>query len=597
MRPSRRLVVAVALGMVMSLPLPALGDHGETDIISPDGTQDTDRWGERTDVAHLTDDDGDSVIGDTHDKRDLVVAVFNHDTPNHTDVGRAYALDGGTLAGDPNDDADSPTELFQMDIPSGDAQDGAQFGFFVAVPGDVTGSGEDDIVAGAPGLDVGKAWLFDGADGSLVRELENPDGQSGQRFGARIGVAGDQDGDGHNDLVIGAPDTDVDVDDDGTKETDVGRAYVVSPKDGDNDGLGDHLFTIEHPDGQAGADFGKHVQGVGDLGSMTAAGDPPDDPEASEDGKTDLFINAFQHKVDGFERGRSYVISAGDDFDDDDVLDEQELLTRIDNPEPQPHANSDPDQGPAWFGIQEVKPLAPGDVTGKDEDGNDVGEPDGTPDLFGGAFRQDVWDNSHQDGGDSCDDPNHSKCNENQGKAWVFDGARSIEEQDVAASDSGHGVAAYQLNDPNKDSAGGSFGWGGDITQFNGGGSGINDLYIGQIPHPHGDDPPGGNGGTYVFDGQDAEFSARDNESDGVNNAEDADDLHHLELPDACQQEQETGNRQPALGWSSSVLEDVDGDDKPDYAAGAPWTDIDGTQDAGIVMFFGSDSSQDIDDC
>lgn len=533
------IALLAATAMLFAQPVLAVSFHA-TDIISPDPLQTDGRWAERAEPADLTALD---------DVDDLVVGVFNHDVDVDGDgnkednVGRVYALDGSTLPGDPDvDDSDEPDVLDRVDVPdSVEKKAGASFGFYVSVIGDVTGDSADDFVVGAPGdfgddTVVGQAWLFDGSDRSVVRELENPDPQDGQRFGARIGRAGDVNDDGTPDIIVGAPTTDVDG------KSNVGQAYIISPKDEEHDdGLADHLQTLDSPNGQEGAQFGKSVQGVGDV-------DQNDNP--------DVLVNAFLQDYDNkTNSGSSYL------FDVDGSADT--FLGRIDNPEP---------QDGAFFGIQEVEPNAPGDVDG-----------DTVPDLYGAAFRQDV-----DADGNSCD-PAETGCFENRGKAWVFDGQDTLTE-----SDTRNGVPLYQLNVPDSpdDGHGASFGWSLSNTNFDG--SAPEDLYVGQIPHPHEDaDPMGGIGGTYVFDGTDQDTGSE---------SEDAAVLKKLELPQACRQTAEDNNRPPGLGWTNATLDDIDGDGQNDYVAGAPMTDIpdkNGTKNAGVMIFFGSadSSKKDVDDC
>jgi hypothetical protein len=91
--------------------------------------------------------------------------------------------------------------------PTGEAASD-QFGVSVATAGDVNGDGYADVVVGAPGESAftGKAYLFLGeagglaADSSWIAVGEAED----DNFGASVATAGDVNGDGYSDVVVGA---------------------------------------------------------------------------------------------------------------------------------------------------------------------------------------------------------------------------------------------------------------------------------------------------------------------------------------------------------------------------------------------------------
>lgn len=108
--------------------------------------------------------------------------------------------------------------------------------------GDVDGDGAGDVVAGAPGS--GKAYVYSGRDGRLLFTLSGDAPNEG--FGRSAAGAGDVNGDGRADVIVGAPGAN-------TKGQGAGRVYVFSGKDGSR------LFTL---DGEAAGDaFGSIVAG------------------------------------------------------------------------------------------------------------------------------------------------------------------------------------------------------------------------------------------------------------------------------------------------------------------------------------------------
>ena len=215
--------------------------------------------------------------------------------------------------------ADAQTLLRTLDTPNpGNSGD---FGISLAV-GDVNGDGKADVVVGAPGESVGAnpwqghAYVFSGADGSLLFTLNTPDPQTGAYFGSSVAV-GDVNGDGKGDIVVGAPSANV------SGNAAQGRAYVFSGADGSL------LFTLNTPNPQANGQFGNSLA-IGDLNG---------------DGKGEIAVGASNENVgaNGFQ-GRVYVFSGIDGS----------LLFTLNTPNP---------QASAYFGTS----VAIGDVNG---DGN-----------------------------------------------------------------------------------------------------------------------------------------------------------------------------------------------------------------------------------
>jgi hypothetical protein len=102
-----------------------------------------------------------------------------------------------------------------------DGEAGAQLGLGIEAAGDVNGDGVPDVIAGAPG--AGKSFVFSGRDGATLLTLtaENPN----DGFGRHLSDLGDVNGDGHADVMVGAPNS-------GANGANAGRAYIFSGKDG-----------------------------------------------------------------------------------------------------------------------------------------------------------------------------------------------------------------------------------------------------------------------------------------------------------------------------------------------------------------------------
>src|SRR5207244_3966598 len=105
-------------------------------------------------------------------------------------------------------------------------QTGAHFGVSVATAGDVNGDGFTDVIVGADlydngETDEGRAFVYHGSVSGLLASpaWTAESDQPGAQFGVSVATAGDVNGDGFSDVIVGAF-----LFDNG--ETDEGRAFV-----------------------------------------------------------------------------------------------------------------------------------------------------------------------------------------------------------------------------------------------------------------------------------------------------------------------------------------------------------------------------------
>ncbi|MBC8404033.1 MAG: FG-GAP repeat protein [Planctomycetes bacterium] len=143
------------------------------------------------------------------------------------------------------------TLLFQYD--GGAAWD--LFGHSVSGIGDVNSDGSDDFIIGAFSADpagisaAGSAYIYSGANGSLIYQYDGSAAFDG--LGESVSAAGDVDGDGNPDFIIGAKGADV------AGITNAGSAYVYSGATG--------LLLHEFNGTQASSNFGFSVSNAGDF--------------------------------------------------------------------------------------------------------------------------------------------------------------------------------------------------------------------------------------------------------------------------------------------------------------------------------------------
>ncbi len=140
-------------------------------------------------------------------------------------------------------------------------QETAHFGYSVSTAGDVNNDGYSDVIVGAKAYDngqinEGRAFVFHGSASGLS-DIPNWTAESDQAnalFGYSVSTAGDVNGDGYSDVIIGAPY-------DKTGQSIIGRAYVYH---GSSTGLSiSNNWTAESI--MQNAEFGFSVSTAGDV--------------------------------------------------------------------------------------------------------------------------------------------------------------------------------------------------------------------------------------------------------------------------------------------------------------------------------------------
>ena len=171
------------------------------------------------------------------------------------------------------------TDLYNFDGESA----GDQFGQSVSGAGDVNRDGFDDLIVGAPGENDGSARVLSGADGSVIHRFQNSPSFSGlpDLFGVSVSGAGDVNGDGFADLIVGEPTPTL-----YNGDPNDGFAFVYSGFDG-RAIFGLSLGSVDREAGfSVGDRFGSSVSGAGDVNG---------------DGFADVIVGAPGDRVGLFE--------------------------------------------------------------------------------------------------------------------------------------------------------------------------------------------------------------------------------------------------------------------------------------------------------
>jgi len=163
-------------------------------------------------------------------------------------------------------------------------------GTSVAAAGDVNGDGFSDVVIGGPGnsqngIDAGRIDVFFGGPGGLTHHRAKTGTQAGAKFGMVVSSAGDINGDGYDEILVASPDY-------GNGHTREGKVELYLGGPG---GIADSpSWTVES--GQTDAAFGLSVAGIGDVNGDglddVAVGAPRYDNGSTDEGRVFVYYGA-----------------------------------------------------------------------------------------------------------------------------------------------------------------------------------------------------------------------------------------------------------------------------------------------------------------
>lgn len=217
---------------------------------------------------------------------DILIGKRDYDQPGYTDAGRAW-LFYGSAAGL----SQAPDRVFDPPLLN-------TYGFFgaqVSTAGDLNGDGFDDIVIGMDNYDYSTSdegavfvWYGSSTGPSAGHNWMARGDNLYAHFGYTLDAAGDVNHDGYADLIVGAWRSDDNV---------IAHAYVWH---GSAAGLGptglpsnaDWVASDPHPGQNVGSGFGRLVRGIGDVNG---------------DGSDDVLVGAYAYDGGVTNQGAVFV--------------------------------------------------------------------------------------------------------------------------------------------------------------------------------------------------------------------------------------------------------------------------------------------------
>ena len=204
---------------------------------------------------------------------DVVVGAY-HNSANGTFAGRSYIYFGGT----------SMDSIADVTMTGDTAYD--WFGVSVSTAGDVNGDGYSDVIIGAKqnnfgGHYAGRSYIyFGGTSMDNIADVIMTGETADDYFGCSVSTAGDVNGDGYSDVIVGATQYDA-------IGNNPGRSYIYFGSTS-MDNIADVIMTGESADDF----FGYSVSTAGDVNG---------------DGYTDVIIGARFNDSGGNDAGSAYI--------------------------------------------------------------------------------------------------------------------------------------------------------------------------------------------------------------------------------------------------------------------------------------------------
>jgi len=471
------------------------------------------------------------------------------------DKGAAFLFSGsasGIADGNPTSAA---TELVSAETDS-------EFGSVAGV-GDVNGDGYADVVVGAPAynlLDNGAAFLYLGSSsgipdgGPATADAQLDSAESGAGLGSQVAGAGDVNGDGYSDVIVGAPLTGL---------SDGGAAFVyLGGSSGIEDGTANSASALLESD-QATALLGYSVSGAGDVNA---------------DGYADVIVGAKWYDAGEGDEGAAFVflgssagISDGDPATAAAQLESNQMNASLGSAVSgagdvngdgyadvivgaYEYDSGDSDEGAAFVFLGSASGIADGDPSTaaahleSDQLNGYLGfSVSGAGDVNGDGYADVIVGAYNYDSGES-----------DEGAAFVFLGSAS------GIADGNPSTAAAQLeSDQASATLGYSVSGAGDVN-----GDGYSDVIVGAVGYDAGEGYS--EGSAFIFHGS----------SSGVADGN----------PTTAAAQLESDQADAGLGWGVSGAGDVNGDGYADVIVGARGYDAGRSDEGAAFVFLGSAS-------